>query len=215
MQRRGGWWSSGKAATSGRAATRWRVVASKKQPAVSALATSATYPFLPTWWRRTRNTREMLGRNNLSSPCFGSSCHLLLLRPSYHRIILPPNSVTASSFEGVFGEKNRHRGGGGSKTSCFSSSAANCTTTTPTHNFHIFLKSLHTSSTYFLFGRPQLRKLTILATKKIARPTAIGIKRNGSSNGKVRCLYIATYTQYNLVIHPYQSHPQHHCTTTI
>ena len=49
MQRRGGLGCSFKAATSGRAATRWRVVASKKQPAVSVPATSATYPFLPTW----------------------------------------------------------------------------------------------------------------------------------------------------------------------
>ena len=61
---------------------------------------------------------------------------LPLLQSSCHCIILPPNSVTFSSFEGVVGEKNRHRGGGGSKTSCFSCPAANCTT--PTHQSHIF-----------------------------------------------------------------------------
>ena len=70
--------------------------------------------------------------------CVWSKLSLLPLLHCPHiiAIILPPNSVRASSFESVVGEKNRHRGGGGSKTSCFSCPAANCTT--PTHHFHIF-----------------------------------------------------------------------------
>ena len=78
-------------------------------------------------WRDAWKKKYVSGQNYLSS--LFSSPHIIA-------IILPPNSVRASSFEGVVSEKNRHRGGGGSKTSCFSCPAANCTT--PTHHFHIF-----------------------------------------------------------------------------